>query len=144
MATPEELQARLAEIAAKREALRTAREKPLERQVAEAEAMLAAETEHGDGIVVHTFDEGIVIAKRPSALRYRQYQARVTKLATRDSEGANAELIDEAHKFVVAHLVYPTAEKFAPIADRFPGLAGDVAGKLADLAAGRARGTAVK
>jgi hypothetical protein len=105
-------------------------------KIANVKALDECEQKHGV-VASHETSDGIVIVRRPEMMRWRKYQAVTGKLLGEGSESANAKFSDEAHKMVASCLVHPTKEAFEAIAEKFPGVSMILAGKLADLAAGR-------
>jgi hypothetical protein len=145
-----DLKARMAAVLAKREA-REAAAAPvveravLERKIADEEALMKAEDEIGiDDVGSMDTDYGLVVFRRPDPMRYRKYLVTVETLGGKNSETNNTKLIDEAMKLATMYVVHPEKDAFVALCEKLPGLANRIAGKLMDLAAGRAKQTAEK
>lgn len=118
----------------------------LERKLADAKAISDAECKYGDdAIAVHETDGGIVIVHRAEAMRWRSYSAKVnTIVSKKNSEASNTELADAAHNMALSCLVYPARAAYEALVELYPAIPNDLAGKIGELAAGRAKEAAGK
>lgn len=135
------LRARLEAVRAERAAKKVSRNREgavdrLTQQIADEEALLKAEDEHGAVATFETAD-GIVIVRCPEPVRYKKYQGIVGRLAQKNTDSSNAQLVDEAHSLCLQCLVHPAKPRFEQLAEKFPGMPMQLANKISELAAGR-------
>ncbi len=110
----EELRAKRLEIEARREADKLANADAEElaretRALADAEAIDAAEKEHGaDGIRIVQTEEGVIIVKRPAQATYRKFI---------DTGKGDTESLD---KLAAPCLVYPAKLEYRRLLDKYP------------------------
>ena len=110
------------------QAAKVARLAELERSVADAKAIAKAEDEHGVArFAAHKTPLGVVIVKRPNHMHYRKF------IGSKDIGP------DDAERLVLSCLVHPSRSAFEQIAEEYPAIPIEVAGKILDLAAGRQR-----
>jgi hypothetical protein len=134
----DELEARLAKARAEMEEVERAREaraaaeskrarvEAVERDVADAKAIAAAEEKLGAGkFAAIKTPLGVVIVKRPNHMHYRKFI------------GAKEIGPDEAERLVLTCLVHPSRSAFEQIVEEYPAVPTIVASQIVDLAAGR-------
>lgn len=147
--TKAELAAELAALDAELESGRTSRADAAETErltqaIADKRALIAAEKEHGDRLATFETPEGMIIVRQPSQMRFRKYQAVITRLSSKETDSANAQLLDESMKLVLECLVHPANTRFDQIVERYPGVPNLLAGRLVELANGGAKKAAEK
>lgn len=146
MNSTEELEARLAKARATKEevdARRAAREESAallaeveraEIEAADAEALAAAEEEHGplgEAIGVVSTRRGSVIVKRPNALFFRKIGFEIGSKNAQKAE-------DAAHRLIAHCLVYPTKTTYDALVETYPGVPAVLIGMIGKLAEGGA------